>query len=151
MDPDRRRLVRATAVCALGFVAHNGDHARRGLAGTPDSVVWAGTLLLVVGAVVATLVATGHRHGPLAAAGFGFGTAIGVTAAHLLPEWSPLSDPLVDADVGPLTWFAVSTEIAGGLVLGAVATWIVLGLGRNRVNAAKPGHRLGEPGGTMLR
>lgn len=126
MDHDRRRLVIASCLCVLGFVVHNGDHARRGLAGTPDAVVWAGSVLMAVGAAVVTLVATGHRHAPLAAAGFGFGTAIGVTASHLLPHWSALSDPLADAGVGTLTWLAVSAEIAGGVVLGLVGASIVL-------------------------
>lgn len=135
MNRDRRRLLVASAICALGYVLHNVDHARRGLAGTPDAVVWAGTLLLLLAAVVFTLVTTDHPGAPLLAAGLGFGTAIGVSAAHLLPDWGALSDPLVDRSASAVTWIAVLAEIAGGLVLGVVATQIVLRAERPETSA----------------
>lgn len=111
----------AGLILIAGFAAHNSDHARRGFDAIADSVAWSGTLLLVMVAVVLTLVYTGHRRAPFAAAVIGPTVAIGVSAAHLVPDWGPLSDSLVDGDVDTWTWLAVLAEIAAGAWFGAVA------------------------------
>jgi hypothetical protein len=41
-----------------------------------------------------------------------------VSAAHLLPHWSSLSDSLPDGNVDGFTWVAVLIEIVGALALG---------------------------------
>jgi hypothetical protein len=113
-----RSLRRAGYAFALGFVAHNADHARRGVDAVTDHVVWGGTTVAVVAAVTLTLVFTGHRLAPIAAAAGGFGIAAGVSASHLAPRWSAFSDALPGGDVDGLTWVAVVSEIAAAAVLG---------------------------------
>ena len=117
-------LKAAAAVFVAGFVLHNADHARRGIDAVTDHVVWAGTAVAIVAAVVITLVATDHPQAPLAAAAGGLGIGVGVSATHLLPDWGVLSDPLLD--LSATSWVAVLAEIGGALLLGITATRQVL-------------------------
>lgn len=113
-----RDLQRAGLVLIAGFVVHNADHARRGIAATSEPVVWIGTFALVVVAVMLTLVFTGHGLAPFAATAVGFAVAAGVAAVHLLPSWGPLSDSLPSGNVDALTWVAVMAEIAAATFMG---------------------------------
>jgi len=116
-DRTDRRLVAAGVLFAVGSAVHTIDHLRRGQGSVSDELLWAGNLALVVQAVVITLVLTRHRTAPLAAAAAGFPLALGFFAAHWLPEWSALSDPLTEID----SWFsyvASTLEIAGALAIG---------------------------------
>ena len=117
-------LKAAAAVFVTGFLLHNADHARRGIDAVTDHVVWAGTTVAIVAAVILTLVFTDHPHAPLVAAAGGLGIAAGVAATHLLPDWGVLSDPLLDLSV--TSWVAVLAEIGGALLLGITATRQVL-------------------------
>ncbi len=114
------KLRTAAGVFLAGFLVHNADHARRGLDAITDHVVWGGTAVAVVAAVVLTLVFTDHPLAPAASFAAGFGIAGGVSATHLLPDWGVLSDSLPDGDVDPLTWVAVLAEVGGAALLGAV-------------------------------
>ncbi len=118
-------LATAAWVYIAGLVLHTGDHMRRGLGDTDEGVIWGGTLLLVLAAVALTLVFTRHALAPAAAVVVGGATAIGVSAAHLLPDWGPLSEELAAADVDALTWLAVGSEIVGGAVLALAGLAIV--------------------------
>jgi hypothetical protein len=113
-----RLLHRAALFFLFGFAVHNADHARRGLHVVNEEVIWAGTMVSMIAAVTVTLLATRHRLGALVAAGAGFYIAFGVSASHLLPQWSPLSDPLPGGDVDAFTWIAVLLEVSGALALG---------------------------------
>lgn len=117
-------LKAAATVFVAGFLLHNADHARRGIDAITDHVVWAGTAVAVIAAVILTLVYTDHPQAPLAAAAGGFGIAVGVSATHLLPDWGVLSDPLLD--LSATSWVAVLAEIAGAIVLGIAGTRRVL-------------------------
>jgi len=114
----------AAAVFVAGFLLHNADHARRGIDAVTDHVVWAGTAVAVVAAVIITLVVTDHPQAPLVAAAGGLGIAVGVGATHLLPDWGVLSDPLLD--LSATSWIAVLAEIGGALLLGITAARQVL-------------------------
>jgi hypothetical protein len=109
-------LKSAATVFLVGFLLHNADHARRGIDAITDHVVWGGTIVAMVAAVVLTLVFTDHPAAPMAAAAAGLGIAVGVSATHLLPEWGVLSDPLLD--LSATSWVAVFAEIAGAVLLG---------------------------------
>ena len=115
---DDRAVRTAAAVFVAGFLIHNVDHARRGVAAVTDHVLWAGTIVAMIAAVVLTLVVTRHPVAPFAATAAGFAIALGVTASHLLPRWSALSDPLPGGDVDAFTWAAVLAEVGGALLLG---------------------------------
>jgi len=53
----------------------------------------------------------------------GFTAAIGVSASHLLPHWSALSDSLAEGNVDAWTWVAVLIEIVGALAFGAAGAY----------------------------
>ena len=114
----------AAAVFVAGFLLHNADHARRGIDAITDHVVWAGTAVAMVAAVILTLVFTDHPAAPMAAAAGGLGIAVGVSATHLLPDWGVLSDPLLD--LSATSWIAVLAEIAGAVAMGIAGTRRVL-------------------------
>jgi hypothetical protein len=122
--PDLRT---AGVVLVGGFVVHNGDHMRRGFDAITDGVAWGGTFVALLAAVVLTLVFTGHPRAPMAAAATGPAIALGVAAAHLLPDWGPLSDSLVSGDVDGFTWVAVFAEIVAAALFGWVGYTIARG------------------------
>jgi hypothetical protein len=115
---DTHVLHRAGWAFVAGFMIHNADHMRRGVDAVTDAVLWGGTLVAIIAAVTLTLILTDHHTAPMAAAASGLSIAIGVSASHLLPHWSALSDPLPGGRVDAFTWFAVLAEVAGALCLG---------------------------------
>lgn len=119
MTSDRSLTLAAYGLIA-GFVIHNSDHARRGLDVVQEGVIWAGTLVMAMAAVVVTLILTRHRLAAAAAMVGGWSIAIGVSAAHLVPDWGPLSDALPGGDVHAITWIAVLAEIVAAAWLGWV-------------------------------
>jgi hypothetical protein len=124
---DDRRLRIASVVFAGGFVLHNADHARRGLAAITDHVVWGGTGVAMVAAIVLTLVFTRHPDAPRVAVAAGLVIALAVSASHLLPTWSPFSDSLPHGDVDVFTWIAVLAEVAGATLLALAGINTVAG------------------------
>lgn len=86
-----------------------------------------------------TLVVTRHRLAAVAAVAAGFPLAVAFFAAHWLPEWSALSDPLTEID-SPFSYVASTMEIAGGVVLGLTGLAIVRARGLSSFAAvAEPG------------
>jgi hypothetical protein len=125
-DQQERRLYLAGVLFAVGSAIHTFDHLRRGQGSVTESLYWTGNLALVLQVVVITLVLTRHRLAPLAAAAAGFPLALGFFAAHWLPHWSALSDPLWEID--SWAWFsafASTAEIVGALAVGAAGLAIV--------------------------
>lgn len=125
MNAERRSdrvLNAATMAYAAAFVLHNADHARRGVDASPQPVVWAGTVVAMLTAVIVTLVFTGHPSAPRAAAAGGAAITAGVSFAHLAPVTSVVTDPLTAQGVSVFSWIAVLAEIATALML-AIAGW----------------------------
>ena len=118
-------LTTASGLLGVGFVVHNADHARRGLDVIDEGVVWGGTVVAMLLAVMLTLVAVRHTAAPAVTAVGGLTIVFGVAASHLLPEWGPLSDPLPGGDVDAATWVAVFAEIAGAALVAVVALRIL--------------------------
>jgi hypothetical protein len=118
----RERLLGwATALYAVGLVAHTADHVRRGTDVTTSQVEALGAVSTIGGVLVIALVVARHRLAPLAAVLFGIPTALGVSAVHLLPRWSDFSDAFPGADgsgVTALSWTVVLVEIVGALAVG---------------------------------
>jgi hypothetical protein len=125
MDASReRRLVVAGYLFALGSAVHLFDHLHRGQGSITDELYWAGNLATIVQVTVITLVLTRHRIAPLAAVAAGIPLALGFFAAHWLPEWSALSDPLSEID----SWFsyvASTLEILGAVAVAGAGLAIV--------------------------
>jgi 4-amino-4-deoxy-L-arabinose transferase-like glycosyltransferase len=116
-------LAAANVALVVAIALHATDHVRqaRGLGALTPEVLWGGVVLAV--AAFATLLLTLRRHprAPTAAVVVGLATAAGVSASHLAPHWSALSDPYADAALGPYSWAVMLAEIAAALVLAFVA------------------------------
>jgi hypothetical protein len=113
----QRALVIAGWLFAAGSAIHMLDHLRRGQGSITETLYRAGTLSTILQAVTVTLIVVRHRVAPLAAVVAGFSLAAGFLAAHWLPEWSSLSDPVWEID--SLRWFSVVASTAE--ILGALA------------------------------
>jgi hypothetical protein len=139
--PAETRLRYAALFYAAGLALHTVDHFRRGVDAVTPQVLWAGNVSTLLGVTTVVLVLLGHRLGPLAAAITGLPVAIGVSAVHLLPEWSSaLSDAFPGAHgtgVTAMSWTVVLIEITGALAMGIIGLSIV----RTRGTVARPfGH-----------
>lgn len=120
-------LRRPALVFVATWLVHSADHIRRGTETTQDGVLWAGTFSAVLAAVALTLIATDHPAAPLVSAAVFSSLAIGVAASHLLPDWGPLSEPLlVDSETDRWATVAAGMEIAAAAWLG----WRALALAR---------------------
>jgi hypothetical protein len=123
-----QRLFVAGLAFAAGSAIHLIDHLRRGQGSVSDVLYMAGNISLIVQVATIALVLTRHRLAPLAAASAGFSLAIGFGAAHWLPRWSSISDPVWE--IRSLTWFsyvASIAEIVGALALVFAGLAIVRG------------------------
>ena len=121
-----RRLWWSAGLFAVASAVHAIDHLRRGQGTVSDALLAAGNLSLVLQVAVVTLVLVRHRSAPLVAAAAGPSLALGFAAAHWLPTWSDLSDPVWEID--GLRWLSATTsaaEIVTAALLGAVGlgTW----------------------------
>jgi hypothetical protein len=125
-DRSAQHLYWAGVLFAVGSGVHVLDHLRRGQGSVTEPLYWAGNLALIVQVAVITLVLTRHRLAPLAAAAGGIPLAIGFLAAHWLPEWSALSDPVWEiASWSALSYVASTLEIVGALAVGITGLAIV--------------------------
>ncbi|MCA1832529.1 MAG: hypothetical protein ABR548_12035 [Actinomycetota bacterium] len=106
----------AVAFLAMDLV-HDLDHVRRGNY-SPGPVKVLGFLAL--GGAILTIVLAGSRHRFAApyAAFFGFTSAIGFVAVHVLPHWGPFSDPLQALHVDTFTWLIAAIDIVVAFGLG---------------------------------
>jgi hypothetical protein len=118
MDSSReRRLFTAGVMFAAGSTIHLIDHLRRGQGSVSDVLFAVGNVSLIVQVATVSLVLTRHRLAPVAAVSAGFSLALGFTAAHWLPRWSSISDPVWE--INSLTWFSYLASMAE--ILGALA------------------------------
>ena len=118
MDSFReRRLFMAGVAFAAGSAIHLIDHLRRGQGSVSDVLYTVGNVSLIVQVATISLVLTRHRLAPVAAVSAGFSLALGFTAAHWLPRWSSISDPVWE--IKSLTWFSYVASM--GEILGAIA------------------------------
>jgi hypothetical protein len=127
-SPRDQRLFVAGLAFAVGSAIHMIDHLRRGQGSVSDALYAAGNISLIVQVATIALVLTRHRLAPIAATSAGFGLAAGFAAAHWLPRWSSISDPVWE--INSLTWFsyvASITEILGALGLAFAGLAIIRG------------------------
>src|SRR4051794_30491348 len=117
------RFRRTAIVFMVALALHGADHLRRGADVVTAQVRAAGAVQFLLGAVTVVLVLRRHPFAPAAAIAVGFSSAVGFTAAHLLPHWSAFSDPFTGSTVAPgvnvLSWLATVVEIAADVALGA--------------------------------
>jgi hypothetical protein len=130
------RLRWAAAFFAVALTVHTADHLRRGMDVVPPAVMTAGMIQGVAAAITVVLVFRGSRWAPHAAILVGFASAVGFTAAHLLPTWGAFSDSFINAaPAAGVTWFSWVTaiaEILADLVFGAVGVGVLAARSRSR-------------------
>lgn len=112
------RLARAHLLLIATMMWHNLDHFRQGVGRTTVELRVAGTLVFLVALVALPFTFRRHPRAPLVAVVLGFGVAIAVATSHLAPHWSALSYSYPSLPVDGLSWAAMLSEIAGGIVLG---------------------------------
>ena len=106
------RLRWAAVFFAVALTVHTADHLRRGMDVVPPAVMIAGMIQGAAAAITVVLVFRGSRWGPHAAILVGFASAVGFSAAHLLPTWGAFSDSFIDAaPAAGVTWFSWVTAI----------------------------------------
>jgi hypothetical protein len=121
-----RKLVIAGVVFAVGSACHVIDHLRRGQGSVTETLYVMGNLGLVLQVVTITLVVTRHRFAALVAVAAGTSLAIGFGAAHWLPTWSSLSDPVWEIEsLAWLSYAASAAEIAGAVAVATTGLAIV--------------------------
>lgn len=122
MVTEYRALRFAALAFALGFGIHGVDHAIRGFKPVPVAVIVGGNVQTVLVIVTVALVYLGHRLAPAAAIFTGLVSALGFSAAHLLPTWGGgyFSDsfvtPVANSGVSWFSWVTVFTEIGTALI-----------------------------------
>ena len=82
--------------------------------------------------VVLVLAVRGHERAPLFAAVVGASGAIGISASHIAPHWSALSDSYPQIHADALSWIVMLVEI------GAAAWLAMTGLRAMRTPAPTP-------------
>ncbi|MDH6242381.1 hypothetical protein [Mycobacterium sp. OTB74] len=119
----------AAAFFAVALLLHGADHLRRGMNVIRPAVMVGGTAQLILAAVTIALVVTRNRWAPHAAVAIGFVSAVGFTAAHLLPTWGLFSDSFINAPpwarVTAFSWVTAIVEIAADLIFGVVGLMVL--------------------------
>jgi Na+/proline symporter len=115
--------LRRTAIVFLIAVAgHGADHLRRGVDVVTTQVTSAGATQFLFTVIAVALVVRRHHWAPRAAIAIGFSSAIGFTAAHLLPHWSSFSDSFTGGHIAPkvtaLSWATAVFEIGADVAFG---------------------------------
>jgi hypothetical protein len=110
---DWDRVFRWSAIVfAIAIVVHGADHLRRGMDVVPPAVMMAGMAQIVLAAATVSLVFLGSRWAAHAAVAIGFLSAVGFTAAHMLPAWGFFSDSFINAPpAARVTWFSWLTAV----------------------------------------
>ena len=125
-DKREQRFWNAGVLFAVGTAIHIGDHLRRGQGSITELLYLLGNLAVVLQVVTITLILTRHRLAPLVAVSVGFPLAAGFAAAHWLPEWSDVSDPVWEIDsLTGLSYVASAVEIVGALAIAITGLAIV--------------------------
>jgi hypothetical protein len=114
-------LTAAAAMFVAGNLIHTADHLRQGTGRLTTEVLAGGTVLTLAAFAALWLAWRHHAHAAAFAAVVGVTGAVGISAAHLLPHWSALSDSYPDIGVDALSWAIVLIEIATATGLAVVA------------------------------
>jgi len=114
-------LLRANIVFLAVNLLHTADHQRQGTEGLTWEIYLGGSAITI--AAIASLVLAWRRDGraPIFGAVLGLSAAAGIAASHIAPHWSAFSDSYPQIHADAISWVVVLLEIAGALVLAAVA------------------------------
>jgi hypothetical protein len=114
-------LLRANILFVAANLLHTADHQRQGTEGLSWEILAGGSAITI--AAIASLVLALRRdeRAPIFGAVLGVSAAAGIAASHLAPHWSALSDSYPQIHADAISWVVVLLEIAGALLLAAVA------------------------------
>jgi hypothetical protein len=108
---------------AVGYVVldsiHAVDHLRQARTLSPQ-IYAGGTLALATSVLVMVLVLRRHPVAPLAATAFGTAAALGVFAAHIVPNFYFLSDSYVPLHLDIVSWLIAIAVIIDAAALALV-------------------------------
>src|SRR5688500_11779565 len=135
----KRMLLAASTAPLAGVALHGVDHAlqERGIGALTTEVRVGGLVNATLAVIAFVLALRDHPRAPAVAAAIGAYLVVGVSAAHLAPHWSALSDPYADLDLGFASWAAAFAEIGAAAVLAAVGLAVLRQ--RRVVSQAAPG------------
>ena len=121
-SPGSRMLVLASAALLATVALHGADHLlqERGIEALTTEVKVGGFINAALAALVFVLARREHPRAPAVAAAVGIYLVVGVSAAHFAPQWSALSDPYAELDLGFASWAAAIAEVGAAAVLAAV-------------------------------
>jgi hypothetical protein len=137
-------LIGANIAFVAANLLHTADHQRQGTGGLSTEILLGGSAITI--AAVASLVLALRRdeRAPIFGAVLGLSAAVGIAASHIAPHWSAFSDSYPEIGADAISWIAVLLEIAGALLLAAVAVRAL-----RRVSSAAPGAAVrAQPGRT---
>jgi len=114
-------LLRANILFVAANLLHTADHQRQGTAGLRWEILAGGSAITI--AAIASLVLAWRKdeRAPIFGAVLGLSAAAGIAASHLAPHWSAFSDSYPEIHADAVSWIVVLLEIAGALLLAAVA------------------------------
>jgi hypothetical protein len=127
-------------VFAVGYVVldsiHALDHIRQGRV-LSSQIYVGGTTALLASILVMVLVLRRHAAAPLAATVFGTIAAIGVFAAHIMPNWYYLSDSYQPLHLDLLSWIVAIAVIADAAALALVGASMLTSSAPEPLNAVE--------------
>jgi hypothetical protein len=114
-------LVRANFLFVAANLLHTADHQRQGTEGLSWEIMVGGSAITIAAIASLVLAWRGDQRASIFGAVLGLSAAAGIAASHLAPHWSALSDSYPQIHADAISWVVVLLEIAGALVLAAVA------------------------------
>jgi len=108
-------------------VLHSLDHVRQGLGRLTLEVIAGGSLLTLVGVLALALALRADRRAVAVCLAVGASGARGVSAPHLAPHPSALSDPYADRSLDVLSWAVMLAELAAAALLAAAGARMLPG------------------------
>jgi hypothetical protein len=128
----RDSLVAATVFFLIANLIHTADHVRQGFGGVTTEVLVGGSALTLSAVLALVLVLRHNGYAAPFAAMLGVAAAIGITASHIAPHWSALSDSYPEIHADALSWAVMLLEVGAAILLAAVALREVRGEIRDR-------------------
>src|SRR4051812_32709107 len=114
-------LLRANIIFVAVNLLHTADHQRQGTEGLTWEIYLGGSAITLAAIASLVLARRGHWRAPIFGAVLGLSAATGIAASHIAPHWSAFSDSYPQIHADAISWIVVLAEIAGALVLAAVA------------------------------
>jgi len=119
MDPLARIGLLLFALLGLHTIDHAVNQPSRDLPALGGLIGLLGFAIVAVAVILALL---NKDSAPEAAVLAGAATVAGFLVVHLLPDWTPLSDPYWDFDANALSWILIAAPFATAIWLTVAGT-----------------------------